>query len=92
MALSVATAVKEKLVVVGPAAIDHRELAKMAEARGVVLDRQVIPAGAAELSVVLPRTHERLLVLSRRDAGTMQARQLASSRGVPVLIIEPGRS
>jgi hypothetical protein len=90
-ALGIATSIKERLIVLAPPEADKIAMARLAGTGAVSIDWRPLPrgtAGAPELVAVLSRTNERLVVLSRGPADGRILSQLASGRGVPVLVTE----
>ena len=91
-ALGIATSSKEQLIVLAPPGMDRVAVARLAEAGGVSVDWRPLAGGAAndpELALLLSRINERFLVLSRARPNGRPLSQLASGRGVPVLVTEP---
>jgi hypothetical protein len=94
-ALRIAASSKEQLIVLAPPGIDRAAMARLAELSRVSVDWRPLPgkpAGMAELAFPLSRIKERILVLSRAPADGRLSSQLASGRGVPVLLTEPAET
>lgn len=94
-ALGVAISIKEKLVVFAPRIVGETAMRNWARASAVPVDWRPLPGGvpgALELMSLLSGVNERFLVLSRGEANGRLPSQLASGRGVPVLLTEPGKS
>lgn len=95
-ALGIATSSKEQLIVLAPPGMDRVAIARLAEASGVPVDWRPLAGGGtgdSELALLLSRINERFLVLSRtRPNGGRPPSQLASGRGVPVLVTEPAKA
>jgi hypothetical protein len=92
-ALGIATSIKERLIVLAPPEADKVAMARLAGTSEVAIDWRSLMGGAAagapELASLLSRTNERFVVLSRGRADDRRPSQLASGRGVPVLVTEP---
>jgi hypothetical protein len=94
-ALAIAAAVKERLVVLGPAPAEVTPLvAQLADAAGIRIE--VAPAvrepfDAASLRASLAPLDERMVVMRREAAIQMGAPAVASQRRVPILLTEAER-
>jgi hypothetical protein len=94
-ALGIATSIKEHLIVLAPPEADKAVMNKLAQISEVPVDWRPLLRGAidaSELASLLSRTKERFMVLSRGAADGRLPSQLASGRGVPVLLTEPAKS
>ncbi len=90
-ALGIATSIKERLIVLAPPDANKEAMARLAGAGGVSVDWRPLPGGiigVPELAFLLSRTSERFVVVSRGRADDWGPSQLASGRGVPVLVTE----
>jgi len=90
-ALRVAKSVQERLLIVTPADTDQATLTQLAAESGVAVDRRILPGeglGTLEMTSILGRTEERLVVLNR-GANARLPFQWAFERGVPVLVTAP---
>jgi hypothetical protein len=68
---------------------------RLAKASGVSVDWRPLAGeatGDSELALLLSRINERFLVLSRARPDGLPPSQLASGRGVPVLVTEPAKA
>jgi hypothetical protein len=88
VALKLAEAAREKLLILAPHLADDTLSARLPATRAIAVDRRLLPSaeiGVAELASVLAIADERLLVMSRGSKNLLPSR-LASERGVPVLV------
>lgn len=92
-ALDIASAAKEKLVVISPCRFDISvELNERAKATGVSIELVASKTEQFDLSAVfrdLGYVAERLIVMTRDAVDHADPSRIASLRGVPVLVIEP---
>jgi hypothetical protein len=92
--LRIAQAVHEKLLVLTPSFADQSRLARLPAQGAVRVDQRSFDSdeiGLAELGAMLATAGERLVVLNRGLDATFPS-QLASERGVPVLVTGRGKS
>ena len=78
-----------------PRIVGETAMRNWANASAVPVDWRPLPGGvpgALELTSLLSGVNERFLVLSRGGANGRLPSQLASGRGVPVLLTEPDKS
>jgi hypothetical protein len=90
-AARIAHSLKEQLIVLAPPDLDEAAIARLAGMGAASVDRISLGrgrTGAGELATQLSRVSERFLVLSRAMANQNLPTQLASGRGVPVLVAE----
>ncbi len=69
-------------------------MVRLAKASKVAVDWRPLlegATGAPELELLLSRMNERLVVLSRESPDGLLPSELASKRGVPVLLTEPSK-
>jgi hypothetical protein len=92
-ALAIATTTKERLIIAAPPQFKG-ELMLSTHVGNVPVDRLVLatPTDGAELASALAHIKERFMVLSRDGFDHLMPPQLASGRGVPVLVMEGEKS